>query len=630
MKGSGVIAAAAVAIVAAAIFAWQWAAVPIAPAGRTAARPSTIVLITIDTLRADRLGAYGWASARTPAIDGLAARGVRFDRAYATAPITLPSHASLLTGLYPPGHASRHNGMHVRPDVATLAGILHEQGWATGACVGAFPLDRRYGLARGFDHYGDRMPRRDDGRQMNERPGRAVVDECLEWLRDAGARPALLWVHLFEPHAPYLADPSRGPAGRTLPPAARYDDEIAEADRQVARLLDGIAWRTGETLTILAGDHGEAFGEHGEVTHSIFLYDTTLRVPLVVAGPGIAPSVSGTAVSLADVAPTVIDLLGLPSRGLDGASLAPLLRGGAIGPRDLYAETFAPLLDFGWSPLRSVRSGGVKYIDAPRPELFDTAIDPAEEHDLTAGRADAARHLAARVNAFSGPELAATPAAAEDAEARSRLSALGYVQGSRRDDSTTARPDPKDRKDLAAKLSLVFSDELTGVDLRAALEDLAAAEPANAQVRSRLGFVLVDAGELRQAEPHFRSAIAAGMVSADPYLGLALCLTAAGKPREAQRALEDSELVEPGNPVVEANLGLLAMDTGRLDAALSHLATAIGIDPDLHQARFNLVRALARAGRRAAALAQATELLARLPADAPQRAEVERLIRALQ
>ncbi|MGH9313870.1 MAG: sulfatase [Vicinamibacterales bacterium] len=238
---------------------------------------SNLLLVTIDTLRADAVGAYGASSARTPALDALAAEGVRFDRAFAPTPITLPSHASLLTGLYPPGHGARHNGIAMRADVPTLATSCEKAGLATAAFVSAFPLDRRFGLARGFGQYGDRFPRGPDMRPLNERPGSSTVDQAIGWLVARGfsrvsdktslkarATRFFLWVHLFEPHAPY-GNPRDG-----RPAIDRYADEVAEADRQVARLLEALGPAKPTTLVIAAGDHGEAFGEHGEIGHSIF------------------------------------------------------------------------------------------------------------------------------------------------------------------------------------------------------------------------------------------------------------------------------------------------------------------------------------------------------------------------
>src|SRR4051794_17045916 len=255
------------------------------PAPHQAPPVRNVVIVTIDTLRADRVGAYGYAAARTPNLDALAKRGVRFDRAFATAPVTLPSHASLMTGRYPAGHGARHNGMRMAPQTPTLAEAFAHAGFATGGFVAAFPLDRRFGLIKGFQEYGDALPRDAGGHVTNERPGRMVVDEALAWaVRHRGDR-VFLWVHLFEPHAPY-GNPA-DPVQAARPARARYDEDVAEADVQVGRLLAGLPFDRTATLFVVAGDHGEAFGEHGEVSHSLFVYDTTLRVPLILSGPGI-------------------------------------------------------------------------------------------------------------------------------------------------------------------------------------------------------------------------------------------------------------------------------------------------------------------------------------------------------
>jgi Flp pilus assembly protein TadD len=386
-------------------------------------------------------------------------------------------------------------------------------------------------------------------------------------------------------------------------------------------------------LVIVAGDHGEAFGEHGEIAHSVFLYDTTLRVPLIIAGPGIgaAPAGSAADVSLVDVFPTVLEILGLPARDVDGVSLLPVVKGNALGPRDLYAETFAPLFDFGWSSLRSVRSGPWKYIAAPAPELYDLASDPAEEHNSVQRDEKRARELAARVSKYSGPEVpaAAWQAAPIDAESRGRLGALGYVASSP-SGSAGGRPDPKDRRELAARMAQVVTGELQGTALRVALEAIVAEDPRNGQAQLRLGYALVESGDLQRAERHFRAALDASMPTADAHLGLALCFASTGRTTEARGALMEARRLEPGNPVVEANLGSLALDAGDMARAVEFLGAALQIDPDLHQARFNLARALARQGRRAEALAEAQTLLQRMPADAPQRQEVERLIAVLR
>ncbi len=598
----------------------------------TPAPPASLLLVTIDTLRADRVGAYGWASARTPALDGLAARGARFDRAFANAPVTLPSHASLLTGLLPPGHGARHNGMRVAPGVATLAEMLRAQGFRTAAFVAAFPLDRRFGLDRGFELYSDQLPRESDGRLNNERPGRVVVDEAIAWLNDRRAERCFLWVHLFEPHAPYEGDPARETPGFVRPVGDRYDDEVARADVEVGRLLASLGEGGSSSLVVVAGDHGEAFGEHGEIAHSVFVYDTTLRVPLIMAGPGVPGSgvVVSEPVSLVDVLPTVVELLGQPPNDVDGTSLVPTLVGRTLGRRELYAESFAPLLDFGWSSLRSVRVGSEKYIAAPKPELYDLARDPDETRNVLEDRRDAGRTLAERVDRYAGAELPAVDQPASASDTRARLTALGYLSGRQATAPPTGRPDPKDRKALAARIAQVTSGELAGAALEAALEAIVRDDPANGQGHLRLGYVLLEKGDCRGAEPHFRDAIAARVPSADPYLGLAECLGARDDGPGAVQALLEARRVEPGNPVVEANLGVLALAEDRLDDAIVSLRKALEIAPDLHEARFTLARAYLRAGLGDEAAREARELLARLPEAAPQRPEVERLLRAVQ
>ena len=597
-----------------------------APEPPPVSRARHLVLITIDTLRADRVGAYSYARARTPRIDELAARGVRFEHAYAPAPITLPSHASLLTGRYPPGHGSRHNGMRVDSAVPALATVLSTAGFATGAFVSAFPLDRRFGLNNGFATYGDRMPRGTRGRLENERPGRETVDEALAWLtptlttsRANGGR-IFLWVHLFEPHAPY----GQPGSGRSV--ADRYDDEIAESDVQIGRILDGLGQDAASSVIVVAADHGEAFGEHGEISHSLFVYDTTLRVPLVIAGPGVPARTVASPVSLVDVAPTVLPLLGLARLDSDGVDLAPTFTGTEPAARDLYAESWAPLLDFGWSPLRSLRSQGFKYIEAPRAELYETARDPDETRDLAAADAPRAAQLRDRLARYgTGP----TQAAPVDREALARLQALGYASGSPAS-SSGSRPDPKDRREIAARLSQVISGELQGPALEAALRRILSDDEKNPQANLRLGYVLLESNRCAEAVPFLKAAIAAKVPSADPFLGLALCQAAARRLDDAQATLREAERVEPDNPVVLANLGIVLSDAGQFRDAIPSFQRALTLDPNFHEARFNLARSYARAGQRQDAAREAQELLTRLPANAPQRAEVERLLDAVR
>jgi choline-sulfatase len=595
------------------------------PSGPQATAKS-LVIVTIDTLRADHVGAYGYPAARTPALDRVAREGARFDRAFATAPITLTSHASLLSGRYPPGHGARHNGMAMEATVPTLATVLRAGGFATAAFIAAFPLDRRFGLARGFDVYSDRMPRDANGRLLNERPGRQVVDEALAWLGGARGRRFFLWVHLFEPHAPY-GDPQRTP-GRSA--VERYDDEVAVADEQVGRLLDAVRAGGEDTAIVVAGDHGEGLGDHGEITHSIFVYDTTLRAPLLVAGPGVPHGlVVPDSACLTDIVPTVLRLLGLPGADTDGIDLTPTFAGARLPARELYAESFAPLLEFGWSPLRVVRSSRWKYIAAPRAELYDVERDAAELHNQVASDPREAERLRGRAERYSPADLP-REGRVRDADTASRLQALGYVSGRSSDTAATARPDPKDRRDLAARIGMVISGELYGQALRDALGEILRDDPADPLAHLRLGWVLLESRDHAQAERHFAAAIAGRMPSADPYLGLAACQAARGAVTAALETLGRVPPSEKDNAVVLANIGVLEGRLNHPDRAIRALARAVELDPDFHEARFNLARAYARAGQRAQAGAETLELLRRLPADAPQRPEVERLLAAVR
>ncbi len=605
------------------------------PAPTAPSSPRHVLLITIDTLRADHIGAYGYAAARTPNLDRLAREGIRFDRAYAVAPITLTSHASLMTGRYPPGHGARHNGMRLDLKTPTLAEAFAAAGYATAAFVAAFPLDRRFGLIKGFQTYGDVMPRDDDGQVRNERPGRLVADEALAWLSTHRQDRFFLWVHFFEPHAPY-GNPA-DPAEARRPVLARYDDDIAEADVQVGRLVAGLGDLAAQTLIVAAGDHGEAFGEHGEISHSLFVYDTTLRVPLILSGTGVAPgSRVEEAVSLVDVAPTLAFLARLGPFDADGKLLLPDMppasrlrasaSAGQAGPRSLYAESFAPLLDFGWSPLRTVRQGDWKFIAAPTPELYDLKSDPGETRNLASGQPARAAAFARQVDAIATGALA--PAGALDRETVARLQALGYASG--RSGPAGDRSDPKDRRELAARLAQVASGELQGAGLERALREILRIDHENPQANLRLGYVLLNSGRCPDAIPRFSAAIAAHLPSADAHLGLAACEAAAKNPVAAERTLAEAQHVEPDNPVANANLGLLLSDTGRPGAAIPHLQRALSLDPDLHQARFGLALAYARTNQRPDAAREAQELLRRLPPSAPQRPEVERLLAAVR
>ena len=407
-------------------------------------RPSSILLVTLDTTRADRIGCYGRADAGTPALDALAARGARFERAYTTAPITLPAHASLLTGSYPPYHGLRDNGLAALDEsVETLAETCRRAGLRTAAAVSGLPVARTFGLAQGFELYDDEFPPAQGGASgaIRERRGDATVRAARAWLETlAPDEPFFLWVHLFDPHEPYQA-----PAefARRLP-GDPYQAEVSFADSSLGDLVAALAGleRRDDTLVCVAADHGEGLGEHGEDTHALLLYDSTLRVPLILAGPGIEPRVVGAPVSLADVAATLVELAAIEDGGTfssrAGRSLVPLLHGEALAARELYFESFFPRLHFGWSELVGLAGEDWKYVEAPgaraedesvRAELFAPRADPSERADQSTARADVTRALGndlrdlrVRLESSAAPRARRTQTQGELDE----LAALGY------------------------------------------------------------------------------------------------------------------------------------------------------------------------------------------------------------
>lgn len=553
-----------------------------------------LLLVTIDTLRRDHVGAYGDGKAATPTLDRLAREGVRFDAAGSQAPLTLVSHATLLSGLLPPHHGLRNNGAGSFPaDRATLATALSAAGYRTGAFVGAFVLDRRFGLARGFDVYDDEIERQ-VGRKPSleeERRGDQVVDRALAWLEKGGsgeARPFFLWVHLYDPHAPY--DPPEPYRGRF--PGDPYRGEIAFADAQVGRLLVELERRglAGRTVVAVAADHGEGLGDHGEATHGLLLYEPTIAVPLLVRGPDLPARVVTTPVGLVDLAPTLAGLVGHPfptAAKLDGRDLSAALRQGdepAAG--EVYAETRYPEM-FGWSPLAALRRRAAKYIAAPSPELYDLASDPAEAHNLASRpqSAGAAHGFAVRLGEIESSAVH-PPTAPVDAETAARLASLGYVAGKR--PSAAAKPapggrlpDPKDRVALFERFEAAYADLRHGRTDKAvaALGELAAADPGNAVFRSRLAQALREGGQGAAAIPVLREAAAAAPTDPDVWYDLAVALADAGQTDGARTALERAIALDDGRPDPHNTLGLLLLSAGDLEGARAQLERAVAIDP---------------------------------------------------
>jgi choline-sulfatase len=620
---------------------------------------ANLLLVTLDTVRADHLGCYGYAAAETPALDRLAAAGVRFAHASAPAPLTLPSHTTLLTGLLPPHHGARNNGVRgLAGGTPTLATLLAGAGYRTAAFVAAFVLDHRFGLERGFEVYDDEIERPANSTWLleAERPGDQVVDRALAWLEREDPRPFFLWVHLYDAHAPYNP-PS---PYRERHPGRPYDGAIAFADAQVGRLIASLERRglAAGTVVAVVADHGESLGEHGELTHGLLLYEPALAVPLLLRAPGLGARSVATPVSTVDLAPTLAGLLGrhfpAPAAGaggaasagareLDGRDLsAALLAGQEPAPGEIYAETRYPEV-FGWSPLYSLRRRELKYIAAPHPELYDLARDPAEARNLVepvaspagvAGRADAGasppaaetargssapsapsapiaamRGFAARLAAIAATAPSTRPAAAPDEDTRRRLASLGYVAAgpapAAAGAASAAAPrgllDPRQSVALFQRFQQAHAALQAG-RTEAALAELAplvAADPGNPVFRTRLAQTLAESGQRERAVSLYRDVARLTPRDSEAWYNLAGALQEAGQLAEARSAIAKAIELDPGRPEAHNTLGIVCLAEGKPEQARQEFARATAADPRNAHAWNNLgnvLRALGRPG----------------------------------
>ena len=482
-----------------------------------------------------------------PAVEGLASRGVRFTHARSTVPLTLPSHTSIMTGTLPPANGVRVNGAVAPTGTPTVARVLHDGGYRTGAFVGAYVLDRRFGLAGGFDMYDDRVERDPSGNQQLEaqRRGDAVVDAALKWLSASAAgaapsRPFFAWVHLYDPHAPYEPPPEYlEKAGRNA-----YDGEVAFADAQVGRLVEWLASSnlTGDTVIAIAGDHGEGLGDHGELTHGMLAYDSTLRVPLVLVVPGQPPAVDDQPVSLVELAGTLVQLAGRP---VPGGMHAGSLLAGPSTTHEAYAETQYPR-SAGWHSLAALADDRWKLIQSSELELYDLTEDSAERNNLAASKGSVADAMRQRIAALGS--VRASASAAVPSDAAERLRALGYVSGAAAG-STDSESAPNPARHIAAWNT--FERELTRLtagDARGALPGLAGlarAFPDAPVFQATYARALKDTGRVREAVEAYRRAVARWPRDATLYHDLAVAADAAGLPAEASRAEQAALALEP-------------------------------------------------------------------------------------
>jgi choline-sulfatase len=611
---------------------------PSPPLGSRASAGANVLLITIDTLRRDRLGAYGSTAGLTPVLDALAGDGTRFTHAYSHVPLTLPAHASILTGQVPARHGLHVNGSSPLPDdVPTMATVLKAAGYRTGAFVGAFVLDARFGLSRGFDEYDDRYPQGGGPTfAFAERRGADVVQAAAHWIESSGSGvPWFAWVHLFDPHAPYEAPAEYRTAGRHP-----YDAEVAYTDAMVGRLLDRLRQGAAlaRTLIIVTADHGESLGEHGETTHGLFAYDSTLAVPLIVRGAGAGRGVVAAEVGHADLLPTLADMVGVAAPpALDGV---PLTRTPDPGRR-LYFEALDAALTRGWAPLRGVVAGGWKFIDLPVPELYDLTADPLEAHNMAAREPARASALADEVRtraAQAGARATAqAPATAVDEETARRLGTLGYIAATtaavRPGRSYTADDDPKSlvalnerfntalsafnagqadaalagfravlaaRADfLAARTSAATVLLATGraPDAVAVLRDAPSSQSGSPELLAKLGVALRETGDLKSAARSLEAARAAGSRNPELANDLGVVYARLGRAADARTLFQELLGRDPDDAATWNNLGVLELSAGRPSAAASAFRRTVEISPDRGDAWQGLGAALVSSDR---------------------------------
>jgi arylsulfatase A-like enzyme/Tfp pilus assembly protein PilF len=534
-----------------------------------------VLLITLDTTRADRIGCYGHSPALTPTLDALAASGVLFERAYTPIPMTLPAHASLMTGLYPREHGLITNGRGRLDDqIPTLAEQLRNAGYDTAAFVGSFVLHSKFGLQRGFATYDDDLTDTDPTEHglHRQRDGRQVVDAALAWLQQDRAQPFFGWVHLYDPHHPY--DAHAGEFGDRFQ-AQPYDGELAYVDRQVSRLLDQLE-RQGlrdRTLIVIVGDHGESLGEHEEHEHGLTLYNGALHVPWIWAGWGVTSSGRRVPqpVSLIDFRLTLLEVLGLSdAESTSGGSLRPALAGEDIAAEACYAATDEPLLAQGWSPLRSLTTERWKYIRSPEPELYDLTNDPQELHNLAADRAEEVRDWDDQLVALEETMTVRTAADVElSSKERQALASLGYLGGA----TPAPQPTPAGEPLPDVKRMLPFYNRVV-----AAYQLLVDGDAAGAETRLR---------ELCNERPGERRS----------RLSLASVLQEERKFSESREVLEDILRQDSDDAEALFQLGTVSWSQERYAEAAEEFRKSLVIEPGAARGLFSLARALHRLGK---------------------------------
>lgn len=609
--------------------------------------PINVLIVSLDTTRADRIGCYGYAGALTPGLDALAKEGVLFERAYATVPLTLPSHAALLTGRYSPENGVHLNGKNrLAHDVPTLGQLLQRAGYATGAFVGAVVLYGRTGLNRGFDVYDDDMAggERHGHESHLMRKGEIVVDSALSWLQRRANSPFFCWVHLYDPHAPFEGfNELFENRFRDRP----YDGDIAYADLQVTRLMNFLKERGiyDRTLVIVVGDHGEGFGEHEELEHGFLLYDSTLRVPLIMKPADAAARGQriSTPVSLVDLFPTVLAAAKQPvPKEISGIDLSSGLQGKAIAAHPCCSETMACYESFRWAPLASVVAGDWKYVSCSQPELYNLASDPGELRNLAdqePQRLDEMHSLLQSVR--ERMSIVADAEVEHDAKHLRQLQALGYLSGGavRSDIRKESLPDVKDRiryynAEVEARQRLRTAPEESLAEFRrisqevpdfmpawvswgATLQSLnrtdeavkvyeqaLAINPQATEIHFDLAKLLQSTGDQAGAKDHYRQVIEIDPHYAMAHINLASLLADEGEIESARRHFAEGLDNFPDSMVGLFNAGLFHFRLGEFGESIKYLTRAAELDPRHQQIRYQLGLAYEATGDRDEALDQ--------------------------
>jgi choline-sulfatase len=565
-----------------------------------------VLLITVDTIRADHLPSYGYKVIRTPNLDSLAKRGILFRQCATAAPLTLPSHCSIMTGLYPTFHGVRINGNNALSlDHLTLAEAYSANGYKTGAFIGAFVLDGRWGLNQGFDHYDDyfdlkKFKKLDLG--LVQRPGNEVVDAALGWMNDQKEKPFFAWVHLYDAHTPYSPpEPFRSEYGSSGL-VGLYDGEIAFVDEQIGRCLSWLDKKNLREKTIVAviGDHGEGLGDHGELTHGYFIYDYAVHVPFILSTPvkGASGLQISSQVRTIDLYPTLLQASGISiPKEIQGNSLWRVISGQDVEkPVFAYSESMTPSIQYGWSPLLSLRTPNYKFIDAPHPELYDLAKDPEEESNIRESHWQVTQEYDKTLKQVVAETTEGAPApnaANLDSETLERLASLGYIgapMAVKPAGGSNTLVDPKDR--LSVYEAIQKAGELNNSDQYAesakVLEEVLREDPANPQGRLLLAS---DYAELKR--PQEAITILHALIEEDPknvqtLVCLANILQDEGKSDEVIRLCKNVIEVDDRNTQALALMGHAYMDMHDFKSALPWLQRAVEIQPKLTQNQLNL------------------------------------------